>query len=248
ILYGVRSRLVSSPHITLHKLGRIDDRLAAHLDGLAVAGDTARTLCEAALEAPGVGEGFTAAGRALEGGRERILARLLAVGESLPDTEPALISAFGWVSGHTLRGVVERLLSSRSPFVQRVAIGACIAHGVDPGGPLDAALSANDPTLRACALRAVGELGRRDLGEAWRRASLDQGNACRFWAIWSGVHLGQPQAIDALVALCQGSGLFSMCARQLALAVTPMSAAHELLRLIAREPDGSRLLIQSAAI
>src|SRR6266404_2615395 len=105
ILHGVRSRLIRSPHLKLHRLRRLDDRLAAHLDGLAVAGDTAWTLCEAALEVPGPGAVFTAAVRALEDGREQGLARLLALGEALPEAEPALISAFGWVSAPTLRGI-----------------------------------------------------------------------------------------------------------------------------------------------
>src|SRR6266478_5604891 len=126
--YATRALLVGAPHLKLHRLRRLDDRLAAHLDGLAVAGDTAWTLCEAALEVPGPGAVFTAAVRALEDGREQGLARLLALGEALPEAEPALISAFGWVSAPTLRGIVERLLSSRNPFVQRVAIGACTAH------------------------------------------------------------------------------------------------------------------------
>jgi uncharacterized protein (TIGR02270 family) len=248
ILYGLRSRLIGSPHVKLHRLRRLDDRLAAHLDGLAVAGETAWTLCEAALEVPGPGEIFTAAVRALEDGRDRGLGRLLALGEALPETEPALVSGFGWVSAHTLRGIVERLLLSRSPFVQRVAIGACTAHGADPGTPLDVALGADRPAVRAFALRAAGELGRRDLGESVRRAGQDHDEACRFWAAWSGVLLGQQQALEVLVSFSQLPGPFRAMAQELALAAVTVSAAHELLRVMVREPSGSRDLIHGAAI
>ena len=39
ILRNTRSVLVRAPHVKLHHLRRLDDRLAAHLDGIAVAGD-----------------------------------------------------------------------------------------------------------------------------------------------------------------------------------------------------------------
>lgn len=38
-LRHMRSNLVSAPHVKLRHLRRLDDRLAAHLDGLAVAGE-----------------------------------------------------------------------------------------------------------------------------------------------------------------------------------------------------------------
>ena len=65
-LRNTRSYLVSAPHVRLHHLRRLDDRLAAHLDGLAVAGEYGSKLTTAALENPGSGETFTAAVRAIE--------------------------------------------------------------------------------------------------------------------------------------------------------------------------------------
>ena len=66
ILRNTRSVLAVAPHVKLHQLRRLDDRVAAHLDGLAVAGDFGWELCEAALERPGAGEVFAAAVRAIE--------------------------------------------------------------------------------------------------------------------------------------------------------------------------------------
>ena len=52
ILRNIRAVLVRAPHVKLHHLRRLDDRLAAHLDGLAVAGEFGRRLCESALANP----------------------------------------------------------------------------------------------------------------------------------------------------------------------------------------------------
>jgi hypothetical protein len=61
ILRRTRSVLVQATHVSLLHLARLDERIAAHLDGVAVAGEYGSRLCEAALETPGVGEVFAAA-------------------------------------------------------------------------------------------------------------------------------------------------------------------------------------------
>jgi len=66
MLRHVRSVLVRAPHVRLHQLQRLDERIAAHLDGLVVAGDYGASLCRAALERPGAGETFACAALALE--------------------------------------------------------------------------------------------------------------------------------------------------------------------------------------
>ena len=59
-LGNTRSGLARAPRVKLHHLRRLDDRLAAHLDGLVVAGDAAAALTMSALESPGSGEAFMA--------------------------------------------------------------------------------------------------------------------------------------------------------------------------------------------
>ena len=65
-LRHVRSVLVRAPHVKLHQLQRLDERIAAHLDGLAVAGRFGAECCAEALVNPGAGEVFAAAACAIE--------------------------------------------------------------------------------------------------------------------------------------------------------------------------------------
>ena len=65
-LRTVRSVLVRAPHVTLRQLAALDQRLEAHLDGLAVAGEHAWQFCDEALASPTKGGVFTAGVRALE--------------------------------------------------------------------------------------------------------------------------------------------------------------------------------------
>src|SRR6516165_3319822 len=65
-LRNIRSGQVTAPHVNLSKLRRLDDRIAAHLDGLAIAGRYGTSLAMAALAKPGRGEAFVAAVQAIE--------------------------------------------------------------------------------------------------------------------------------------------------------------------------------------
>src|SRR5689334_14875615 len=79
LLRQVRSNLVRAPHVRLNQLRRLDDRIAAHLDGLAVAGQAGTACSQAALARPDVGELFTAAVRAIQDRDDAALERLLAI-------------------------------------------------------------------------------------------------------------------------------------------------------------------------
>ena len=131
-LRHVRSVLVRAPHVRLRHLRRLDDRIAAHLDGLAVAGKYATTLCTAALERTGAGEVFALAIRLLDERDERGLDRLVALAAALPDARRGLLSAFGWVSAAQLRGIVQPLLASADAHRRALAVDACPGWTPDP--------------------------------------------------------------------------------------------------------------------
>jgi uncharacterized protein (TIGR02270 family) len=158
-LHGVRTEHVHAPHVKLFNLLRVDKRIAAHLDGLTISGDTGAACCERALEDPDPGAMFAAAVGMIERQNLDGLARLQAVAGALPDVQSGLIAAFGWVERGALQGIVARSLSSNDPLARLIAVAACALHRVDPGLAAARRVIDPDPFVRARALRTAGEIG-----------------------------------------------------------------------------------------
>jgi uncharacterized protein (TIGR02270 family) len=249
ILRNVRSVLVRAPHVKVHQLRRLDDRIAAHLEGLAVAGEFGWKLCESALENPGVGEVFAATVRAIEEKNAAGIDKLLALAEAVPESQAGLISAFGWVSAQFMKGTIKDLLASPTAFRREVGIAACAMHRADPGAALGAALADGDAHLRARGLRLAGEGGRRDLLAACVKALADEDAACRFWAARSAVLLGERDAaIRVLHGIALQAGPHRASAMQCLLKAVDVAQAHALLKTVARDAANRRLPIQGAGI
>ena len=249
ILRRVRSALVRAPHVKVHQLRRLDDRIVAHLDGLAVAGGFGWKLCEAALEKPGVGEVFAATVRAIEEKNAAGIDKLVALAEAVPESHPGLISAFGWVSAQFMKGTIKDLLASSNAFRREVGIAACAMHRADPGAALGAALADGNARLRARGLRVAGEGGRRDLLAACVKALADEDAACRFWAARSAVLLGERDAaIRVLRGMALQAGPHRGSALQCLVKAVDVAQAHALLKSLAQDAANRRLPIQGAGI
>jgi len=249
ILRHTRSVLVRAPHVKLHHLARLDERIAAHLDGLAVAGEYGIETCEAALETPGAGEVFAAAVRAIEDKDSVRLDKLFALANALPEARRGLISAFGWVSAYSLRGTVAELLAAKDPIRREVGIAACVMHRLDPGSMLAGAIEDPDPPLRARALRAAGEIGRRDLIHACVRRLQDEDPSASFHAGASALLLGdRDRSLGVLEGFTLRPNPFRVHALEVWLKAVDAPSCHRLLRTFAQEPADQRLLIQGVGI
>ncbi|HSW03636.1 TIGR02270 family protein [Aquabacterium sp.] len=239
LLRQVRSVLVRAPHVRLNQLRRLDDRLAAHLDGLAVAGPAGTACTQAALARPDAGELFTAAVRAIEDRDDEALARLLAVAAALPAARRGVLSAFGWVSAAQLQGIARDLLGSAEAAWRDIGIAACRMHHADPGPLLIEALQDPDAGLRASALRAAGELGRLDLLPAARAAMVDDAPEVVFWAAWAACLLGDRQAaLKVLGFAAQRDDDLALRALVLTLAASEFEAARDVVRAISQAAQG----------
>lgn len=249
ILRGNRSVLVRAPHVKLYHLRRLDDRIAAHLDGVAVAGEFGWSMTEAALENPGAGELFTALVRAIEDRNGFGISKLLALAEALPESRRGVLSAFGWVSAQSLRGITKGLLDAPDAFPRQVGIAACGMHHVDPARALDAAIVDADPTLRERALRVAGVLGRVDRLPACQRAMTDADDGCRFHSAWAALLLGDREgSIRSLELLASAPGRHRWSALRLLLMTVAPERAHALLKSIAQDPANVRRVVQGAGV
>jgi len=234
LLRHVRSVLVRAPHVRLHQLRRLDDRIAAHLDGLVVAGDYAASLCRAALERPGAGEIFACAALALARRDHGAIDRLLSLAAMLPDAKRGLLSAFGWVSADLLKGEVAQWLASGDPLRLELGLGACRLHGVDPGAPLIAALRDKNAGVRIEALRGSAAHGRVDLLDVVRDARhADPPRVQRHAAIAATVLGDRGAMLGWVVDRAQLDGADCDVELALALQASPFDAARKLLRTLA---------------
>ena len=245
-----RSALTSAPHARLRHLRRFDDRLEAHLDGLRVAGEGAWLFCTSALERPSVGSVFAAAVRAIEDGRADRLDQVFALAESAAAARRGLVSAFGWLEREQLRGVVIELLSASSPLKRLTGIATCAMHRVDPGLTSAGRVEDSDSTVRARAWRTAGELGQRELVSTAAAAALaEEDPACKFWAAWSAVLLGDKErALKILRGIAAVSGRHQVRALQLSIQAMSVSDTHALLQLLAQDPTNTRRLIRASGL
>lgn len=247
-LRAVREVLVSAPHVKLLHLARIDERLAAHLDGLTVAGADAATLARASLATPGLGQIFTCAVLAIERRDAAQIERLLTLTQAVPEASRALASAFGWVSPAQLRGLTSPLLRSASPMARRLGLASCALQGVDAGGALGEALSADEPALRRRVFRAAAQLGRVDLLASCLAALHDPTPGMALAAASAALLLGdRGAAVDVLCALARTPGADQPVALTRVAKVLVPEAAQALLKPLAQQPRLARTLIRGVA-
>lgn len=248
VLCDTRARLLSAPHVKLHHVRRVDERIAAHLDGLSIAGEQGWPMVEVARENPSPGALFVAAVRALQDGQLDRFDSYIALAAAMPELWDGLCSACGWVEAPALRGVVAQLLTSEDPLRRRLGIAASALHRVDPSLGPARRLEDSDPEVRARAFRAAGELGAREFLSRVGRVDDEENPRCRFWAAWAAVLLGdRERALDVLKHVSTADGVFRERAFELALMAFPGARAHEYLRALAPDPQ-SRWLIKGAGL
>lgn len=170
MLRHVRSVLLRAPHVQLHRLLRLDERIAAHLDGIAEAGAYGLRALEAQLASPTVGGVFALTVCALQRRDAGVLTRMVQLAAAVPEVQSGFLSAMGWVSAEDLQGTVRALLGSKDPCHRAWGLAACAMHRVDPGALLTHAVQDADLAVRVRAWRVAGQLGRRDLADAARQA------------------------------------------------------------------------------
>ncbi len=245
-LWLQRGHAVRAPNFDPQQFADLDERLAAHVDGLRVAGEDGWKLIEEELDNEGPEVFFVAAVLALEAGDGRFDA-LVERAKTAPDAVPGIISALGWVSAQFLAGRVKALLEAADPLRQMLGIAACALHRKDPGAALAQLLQAPVDSVRIRAMRAAGELGRADLAPEIKLALGADKPELRYRAARSLVLLGdRALALDLLAAIALAPGPRQQPALELALRAMDATRGHDLLRQLEPVPGSARLRIIGA--
>ena len=244
-----RSALTGGANRTLPDLARYDERLAAHLDGLAVAGDDAWPLCLAALARAVPGVVFVAAVTAVQAKSSARLDELFHATRNSPRARQEIIQSSFWIDPERVPRVAASLLGSPDPSRRIVGVTICAAHGID--APIVCALGTRDRDARVQArvLRAAGELGLLNAAAACDAAVSGEHLDCQFWGAWSAVLLGdRHRGLAALRQAGLAPGPHRARAFRLALQALDAAAGHAVLQQVARDPQDLRWLIQGAGI
>lgn len=247
-LWLLRSTAIRAPHYSLTDITELDNRIEAHIDGLRIAGDTGWEICKKNLAFEESGEVFVATDLALESDDRQRMVDVLNLVESTPDTLPGLISAFGWVKPKNLGGKVKNLLSAESPLYRKAGIAACAIHRVDPGKYLNEAIESEDLPLKSRALRAAGELKRRDLLPVVREYLSSSSVDCKFWAAWSAALLAKSKPLELLQDFVERHSKYQFKALNVVLRRLDLSESQAWLKKLARDPENTRNLIIGSGI
>jgi uncharacterized protein (TIGR02270 family) len=236
-LWLLRCNAIRQPHYALKDLAKLDDRVEAHLDGLRVAGDPGWELCKVALGNEENGEVFAASVMAFESGIESRIQAVLEVVQKTPALSNGLISALGWIAYEQVSPHVDQLLISESPTIQLVGLAAKAVHRKDPGAALQTMLASGDAGLRARALKAIGELGRKNLASLVSSSLHAEDSSLRWWAAWSGGLLGDGVAIPVLQQFGAQKGPYAVKAATMAVRRMSVDAAHRWIGTLAENPE-----------
>ena len=120
-------------------------------------------------------------------------------------------------------------------------------HGVDPG--LASFVQDGCGIVRARALRAAGELGRRELIPACNAAIDHPDPECQFWGAWSAVLLGDcHRALDVLASIGLSPAAQRAGAFRLALQASPIERGHAILQRLAHDSMQRRAVIEGSGV
>jgi uncharacterized protein (TIGR02270 family) len=240
ILWMNRERVARAPHARLVRLVEFDERVAAHLDALRIAGAAARPLMAKELEWGAPGVFFVAAWLHL-------------MGSANDDTEPSfppgpLTAALAWGDAAHAADAI-RLEMTKGDEAKAVAIAAIGARRSDPGSALTAALADPSPLIRARAYRTTGQLGRHDLMAQLRPGLTDDDPECRFWSAWAACRMGAgEEALGVLAEIAWTNQPRAVRALDLLLRCLEVPHANAWLREFAKLPDRKRDLIRATGV
>jgi uncharacterized protein (TIGR02270 family) len=221
----VRERAVGSPDHSLEDMEDLEERIEAQLDALRVAGAPGWELAKEELSWKEPGEVFVAAVLAFGSGEPQRIDAVAEAAAAAPELPRALVAALGWMPWDAVQPLLVSLAASQVPVLRYAAVGGAAVHRHWLPDMMAAALKDPDPMVRARALKACGEMGRKDALPAVAANLKAKEDAVRFRAQWSSLLLGRTEAKAELLAWGQAPGPFRLPALALALRSLPLAEA-----------------------
>jgi uncharacterized protein (TIGR02270 family) len=232
----------------LTQLARVDDRVDAHLDGLRVAGDAGWSACEEGLAWNEAGEVFAAGYLAFSSGDPERIERVMEIAGAEAGLTRAFASALGWLEADQALPRIRSLLGDGRPLARRLGIAAAAIHRWHPGAELARCMAADDPSVRARAFRAAGELGDKQAVQDLLMGLLDPDESCVFAAAWSGALLGLPASLAVLEGIAGSGSEHSDEAMMLAMRRIDLASCLACHARLAADPGRVRSAIRAAGI
>jgi uncharacterized protein (TIGR02270 family) len=255
-----RNCAVELPDYRLADIVQIDERVEAHIDGLRIAGASARKLALEQLETGLAGAFFAIGVLAIESSDatlfDNVVERAFAT-EARNEGEPyeaaydpwrGLVSALACADREHASRAVDRIAQASQPRTRWLGIAAWGARRSMLEVALETWLDDPDPLVRGRAYRTVGELGRADLIARLSPGLSDKDPENRFWSAWSAARMGAAEPLDALAEIAWQGGLRAERALDLLLRWLEVARANAWLRDLAGLPERRRSVIRATGI
>ncbi|HEY8290560.1 MAG TPA: TIGR02270 family protein [Acetobacteraceae bacterium] len=243
-----REGLLRGAHARLPDLVRMDDRIDAYIDGLAVAGPGGLSLVLQSLgqEADGYFVACLAAVQMGErNGLHQVLRRALEGDPAGSEPWRGLVAALAWADRSKAEPVIRHLVTAASPRLRWLGFAAGGARRSWYGMDWEAPLTDPAPETRARAIRAAGELGRTELRARLVSGLADPDPECRFWSAWAAARMGAAEPLNTLADIAWNGLPRADQALDLLMRRLDVAGANAWLREFARLPGRQRDVIRA---
>ena len=246
-LWRRRALIVRSRAHGLNGLWRLDEKLRAHIDGIAAAGNLGWKVARGLPRCTEGGEVFAML----------ILAGLRRDRDCLEETVsdylgqdfalPAVISALAWLGSELVMPIVEDWLNYHEPAWRGAALAVCVARRSDPGAAIDRGLLDGDGEVRRQAARACEVFGCRTMMPTLAALASGGSDELRF-AVARALHvLGDPAGPERLWRHALTETTNREEAAELATRNAPMPIVRSWLDDASRDPGLHRVVVTGAA-
>lgn len=243
-LWSTREAAFSAPHYNLSDLARLDGRIKANIQGIALAQGAGLSRCIEELQTHDPGSVFTALAVAVRQRDSASLRRILDILEP-GDVEEAG-ATLGWLEWSEVSRFTQSLASSpdSSDIERRIALISFGCHRQHPGTFLEECLGSSDSDLRCEALRVAGVL-RCNAVEPRVNEMLNStnSNVC-YWAAWASMFLSAKKGIAKLREFVDYETVYAPDAILLVCRTLDVADAGAWLRKLAQSPIERRIVIQ----